>query len=425
MDPMPIFTFSPPPPGSTAAHKAAAAMSELVHDTGVGNYRRDRLLSAMVMLLGLGLFLAAPFALQAGATFFLPVITAIVIAIILVPLVEWFRRRRVPAGGAAALAVLAFLAVANIVVVSIVIPALAWLQTLPRQIDQIRHNLRPLMKTYAVLERLLHQSNHLLGGKDQIGSVASGLPSAVIGFVTSAPLALLSLLFTLLLAFFFLSTYAEQREAADSAPAKRSSAFDMSQVGRDIVRNTGAYFFTIASVNLLLGTALALVAWAFGLPEPLMWGGIAALFNFIPYVGPLSVVALLLVAGLVTFSAPINALWPALIFLACHLSEANLITPRLVGRRLTMSPLAILLTLSFWGWVWGIVGALISVPLLIMGKVFIDHIGKPNVMGFLFRDGTLVAEPSATPGNPVDASVAAIAPEETAVPEGPLAKAMV
>ncbi len=404
---MPIFTFGPPPPQSAAAQQTAAAIDELVHDTEVGNYRRDRLLSAMVMLLTLGLFLGAPLALQAGASFFLPVVTAIVIAIILVPLVEWFRRRRVPAGGAAGLAVLAFLVIANIVVVSIVLPALAWAQTLPTQMDQIRHNLRPLMKTYAVLERLVHQSNKLLGSQEHLGSITSGLPSAVVGFVTSAPLALLSMLFTLLLSFFFLSTYAEQREAASGSPAQARNTLDLARLGRDIVRNTGAYFITIASVNLALGGALALVAWIFGLPQPLMWGGIAALFNFVPYVGPLTVVVLLLVAGLVTFTAPVNALWPALFFLACHLTEANLITPRLVGKRLTMSPLAILLALSFWGWVWGIVGALISVPLLIMGKVFFDHVGKPNVAGFLFRDGTLVAGTEAAP----DASPAAVAAE--------------
>ena len=79
-------------------------------------------------------------------------------------------------------------------------------------------------------------------------------------------------------------------------------------------------------------------------------------------------------------------------FLGLHLVEANLLTPSLVGRRLTMSPLAILISLSFWGWVWGAVGALLSVPLLIMGKVFLDHVGAPDVLGFLFRDGTLVRD---------------------------------
>lgn len=420
---MPIFTFAPPPPTSAAALTTADAVSELVHGTEVGNYRRDRLLSAMVLLLAISVLLGAPFALQAGAAFFLPVVTAIVIAVILVPLVEWFRRRRIPPGGAAALAVLGFLAAANLVVVSIIVPALAWLQTLPAQITQIRHNLRPLMKTYAVLEHFVHQSNHILGGKDQLGSVASGVPTAVFGFVTSAPLALLTMLFTLLLTFFFLTLYAEKREAVETDMARARRVFDVARLGRDIVRNTAAYFFTIATVNLILGAALTLVAWGFGLPSPLMWGGIAALFNFVPYVGPLTVICLLLIAGLVTFSAPINALWPALCFLGFHLSEANLITPRLVGRRLTMNPLAILIALSFWGWVWGLVGALISVPLLIMGKVLVEHVGKPNVMGFLFRDGTLVTERGDSPADLDDVSVAPIAPEDPAVPDGPVVHA--
>lgn len=375
-----------------------AAVREFAQEAGVGNHRRDRLLSSLVLLFAVALALGGPFALRAGEAVFLPVVTALVVAIILVPLVEWFRKRGLGAGPASLLSVVTFAAGANAVLVSIVIPATAWVQLLPSRVDQIRANLRPLLGTYSVVRKLMAQANAALGSEDQLGAAAAAVPALVLGFVTSAPLALFQLLFTLLLAFFFLTAYAERRDAGmvASTRAGTRNLIEMAQLGRDIVRATAAYFFTIASVNLALGAVTTLVAWGFGLPSPLMWGGFAALFNFIPYVGPIVVVGLLLVGGLVTFAEPLNALWPALIFLAMHLAEANVVTPALVGRRLTISPLAILLGLSFWGWVWGVVGALISVPLLIVFKVFFEHVGTPNLLGFLFNDGTLM--PDTPPG---------------------------
>ena len=125
------------------------------------------------------------------------------------------------------------------------------------------------------------------------------------------------------------------------------------------------------------------------MPTPLMWGGLAALFNFIPYVGPIIVVGLLGLGGMITYTDPLQALLPAGAFLCCHLTEANFITPQIVGKRLTMSPLAILLALSFWGWIWGTIGALVSVPLLILGHTLLERVGRPDVAGFLFDGRTL------------------------------------
>lgn len=366
------------------------AVVEMVHDTEVGNHRRDRLLSSMVLLAAVGLALGAPFALRAASSFFIPVFAAVVIAVILVPLLSWLMRRGFPSGVAAFASVLAFVAVANLVIVSIVLPALDFLVALPKRLHQIEANLKPLITTFGAAQRFFDQANRAVGvrhGSSGAADILSQVPGLIFGFVSSAPIALLQTLFTLLLTFFILGAYASARAHAVHDRSRRT--LGVSKLMRDVVRNTAAYFFTISAVNVGLGAALALVAWGFGLPTPLMWGGFAALFNFFPYVGPLMVVVLLLIGGLVTFAAPINALWPALVFLSFHLTEANIVTPSIIGRRLTISPLAILLSLSFWGWVWGVVGALISVPLLIMGKVLLDHAGTPDVLGFLFGEGTL------------------------------------
>jgi predicted PurR-regulated permease PerM len=124
----------------------------------------------------------------------------------------------------------------------------------------------------------------------------------------------------------------------------------------------------------------------------LMWGGLVALLNFIPYLGPIGGVLLLAVGGLMVFPDVWYALLPAMSFAIIHIIEANIVTPALIGRRLTINPLLILIALSFWTWVWGTAGALLAVPLLIIGKTILSAAGKPDIAGFLFEDGTLIQE---------------------------------
>ena len=106
---------------------------------------------------------------------------------------------------------------------------------------------------------------------------------------------------------------------------------------------------------------------------------------------PIAAAVLLVLAGLMVFPDGWTALLPAALFVAVHLVEANVVTPTLVGRRLTINPLLILIALSFWGWVWGTTGALLAVPLLIILKTVLDAAGRPDIPGFLFEDGTLLA----------------------------------
>ena len=387
-----------PPVDRTGATGTAATPPsdpvDAVVDAPTEELRRDRLLAALTLIAGVGLVLALPFALQAGARFFLPLTAAIVIAIALVPLLEWQERHRVPAPLAALFCVLLFLLVANGALASIVVPAWGWAQILPDRIDRVQENVAPLIDFYASLEKFV---NGLIANvatapaKQSATSVAP--PQSLLDLVTtSAPSALLEMFFAILVIYFFLAGWTNLRRAAITGRSSFGGAMATARVIQNVVDDTSAYLGTITLINLMLGVIVAIALWYIGMPTPLMWGGIVALLNYVPYLGPIFAALLLAVGGLMTFTDIWWALLPAAIMVGAHLVEANVITPLVVGHRLTINPLMILITLSFWGWVWGTPGALLAVPLLIIIQTVLKGAGKPDIAGFLFEHGTLVQD---------------------------------
>ena len=358
--------------------------------------RRDRLMAALTLMAGIGLLLALPFALMAGAQFFLPLTAALVIAIALVPLLEWLERHRIPAPIAALTCVLLFLVAANVALASIVVPAWQWLRIVPDRVGQIQTNLAPLIKFYASLQHWVNQTlRHFAAGPiHQPIQTAAPPPTSLLDlFTTTAPSALIEMFFAILVIYFFLSGWTRLRRSAITSRASFGGAMATARVIQDVVDDTSAYLGTITLINLTLGLIVAGALWVLGMPTPLMWGGIVALLNYIPYFGPVLCTLLLAIGGLMTFSDIGWALVPALIMIGAHLIEANFVTPLIVGHRLTISPIMILVSLSFWGWIWGTTGALLAVPLLIIIQTVLNAAGKPDIAGFLFEHGTLIANP--------------------------------
>lgn len=354
-------------------------------------YRRDRLLAALTLIAGAGLAIALPFALRAGAEFFLPVTAALVIAIALVPMLEWLERRRVPSPLAAFTCILVLITMANIAVASIVLPAAEWVRLLPERIGRVRDTLSPLMKVYSDLERFINDIVEQFGSRaSNQRTVSLETPNSLLDIIaTSAPFAAIQMFFAVLVIFFFLAGWTRMRRRTITARSSFDGAMTTARAIQEVVDATSTYLGTITIVNIAMGLSVALLLYLLDMPTPLMWGGIVALLNFIPYLGPIASVLLLALGGLMAFADPWYALLPALCFIGIHLVEANLITPFFVGRRLTINPLLILVALSFWAWVWGTTGALLAVPLLIIMKTVLDSAGKPDIAGFLFEEGTL------------------------------------
>lgn len=357
--------------------------------------RRDRLLAALTLIAGIGLVLGTPFALKSGAEFFMPLTAALVIAIALVPVLEWLERRRLPSALAALLCVLVFLVIANIAIAAIVVPATDFFQLLPSRISRIQHNLSPLLDLYSTLEKSVNKLFRQIASTPvrQPQTAAVAPPSSILELAaTSAPTVIVQFFFGILIVFFFLSGWTGMRKKTITQRASFDGAMATARVIQDVVDDVSAYLGTITIINLTLGAVVAGTLWFIGMPSPLMWGGIVALLNYIPYFGPIIAAFLLAIGGMMTFTDIWVAMLPPAVMIGCHLVEANAITPLIVGHRLTINPLMILVSISFWGWVWGTAGALLAVPLLIIIQTVLGAAGKPDIAGFLFEHGTLVQQ---------------------------------
>ena len=364
---------------------------ENVPDMEALQIKRVRLLASITLLGGIGLILALPFALRAGAEFFLPVTAALVVAIALVPMLEWFERRGVPAKLSAGLCVLVFLAIAIFALAAIVYPAIDWVVLIPQRIDRVTKALAPLFDLYSNLEKFIDKTAARVSLEASAArTVRVETPNSLLGIITaSAPHAAVQLFFSLLVIYFFLAGWTSMRKRTIISRGSFEGALTTARVIQQTVDATSTYIGTITVINVCLGALTAAILWLLGMDSPVMWGGIVAVLNYIPYLGPIAAAVLLGLGGLMTFSDPWTALLPPVVFIGLHLIEANIITPLVVGKRLTISPLLILVSLSFWAWVWGTTGALLAVPLLIIFKTVFAAAGTPDIAGFLFEDGTL------------------------------------
>jgi predicted PurR-regulated permease PerM len=323
----------------------------------------------------------------------MPVTAALVVAIALVPMLEWFERRRLPSKAAAGLCVIIFLALALFALGSIVVPARDWVAQVPSKIPKVRATLEPAIQLYKHLDRWIDRATSQIAIAPTAAptrTVSVEQPHTTLGLLTSsAPHLLIQLFFALLVIFFFLAGWTAMRKKTIVSRGSFEGALTTARVIQQVVDATSTYLGTITLINIGLGSLTALVLWWLGMPSPIMWGGIVAVANYIPYLGPIVCALLLFFGGLMTYPDVWGAMMPPAAFICFHLIEANFFTPMVVGHRLTISPLSILISLSFWAWIWGTTGALLAVPLLIIMKTVFSAAGTPDIAGFLFEHGTL------------------------------------
>jgi predicted PurR-regulated permease PerM len=351
--------------------------------------RRARLQSAMVLLLGLGLFLALPFVLSIGSVVFLPPVTALIFTIIVSPLADRLTRLGLPNMLASFVAILAMIAIVLMALLLILQPAYVMVDQVPslaRQVSRRFAELRGDLSWIADINRQLAR----ITGSSSTREVVLATPSVIEQVAIATPSVILETVLTLLMTFFMIESRIRMKQrmvqAQRSVPYSINASVRMARVLRDVQERVGNYILTVALVNFGVGVIVAFGAWAFGLGAPVMWGGLAFVLNFLPYIGPLVFMGLIGLVGLGTAPGVAVGLVPMLAYLGLHAIESNVVTPAILGARFTLNPVAILISISYFSWIWGVLGALLSVPILLTIAALLDHIGKPNLVGFMFGE---------------------------------------
>lgn len=344
-----------------------------------------RLISALVVLLSIGLFLALPFVLSIGAVVFLPLVTAIILTIVLSPMADRLAQVGLPNFLASFAALLVFLGVVALALTAVLRPAVAMFDRVPAMIDRIGQRFHELQGSLAWLSRLNDQIKGIVGSAEGEQVVLAG-PTMLEQVAFATPTVVLEVLLTFLMAFFMIEARVRMRRRLLLERQHFGGSLKAARVMRDVQDRVAVYILTVGLINLCVGVIVTLGAWALGMDFPVMWGGLAALLNFLPYIGPLAMVALLTLFGLGTADSALLGLVPAATYLGLHAIESNLVTPAILGARFTMNPVLILLALSYFSWIWGVTGALLSVPILLTITALVDHLGRPNIVGFIFGE---------------------------------------
>jgi predicted PurR-regulated permease PerM len=311
-----------------------------------------------------------------ASSLLLPILIAAFTAILLNPLVRGFNRLLVPRWLGAMLVVGGLITVLVGFGALVYEPAMESARDMPRTMRQIAPKLRQMIQPIEEASKVgdaLQDIQTTKPNAPQRVEVVEARPTAaeVVG-KSAQPVA--AVLASVILVYFFL-VFGEAllRRAVTIAPtlAKKRITVD---IVRSIQADMSRYMLTITTINVVLGLATSLLMWLLGMPSPLLWGALAGLLNFAPYVGPLAAALVLGMVGLFTFDTLGEALLPAFAYLGLNALEGQFLTPLLLGNSLALNPVIILVWLMFWGWLWGIPGFLLGVPMLVCFKIICARI---------------------------------------------------
>ncbi|MBV9251153.1 MAG: AI-2E family transporter [Acetobacteraceae bacterium] len=334
-----------------------------------------------VIFLG-GLFIIALLAaLYVASEIILPIVLAIVLKLLLQPFVRVLDRLHVPRGIGALIATILLVAGFAGLVSALAGPATSWAGKLPEALPQLQQNLAVLRPPIAAIQSMIQKLEGLAGGGSPAPAAGAHAPN-VIGMLFAGTTTLLGGLFTTLVVLFYLLVSGETflRRVVEILPrfADKRQAVEISM---HIERNISVYLITITLINAVVGSVTLLIMWLCGVANPLLWGTIAFVLNFIPILGPLTGIVVFLMASVLSLGVTWGALLPVGLYFGVHVIEGEIVTPMLMARRFTINPVAIILSLVFWYWMWGVAGAILAVPMLAIAKIICDDLKPLRAFG--------------------------------------------
>lgn len=329
--------------------------------------KSNNALTSVFMIVAL--FIMTIFSLQVAKPFLLPIVFGVFISLLCGPLVNYLVRVGIPRTINVLGVLIALVGIIAITLNILSEPAQEWWSKLPVFLESVSNGVNEVTQSDLSVEASSANSNSVSNG----GFTNNTAFSIIQSLLTTTPTIVTQLLVALFMAYFMMNygreLFAQSLTYIDKFSDKRKAVELVKVVQIDLSR----YIGSITMINFGLGLVVGLVFWAMGLQDPFLWGAFAGLMNYIPYLGPMISVTCFALVALLQFESLSYSLTIAAIFLSINLVESQAVTPTLLGRRFSLNPLVLFVWLVFWGWVWGAMGMLIGVPLLVCLNVLFDR----------------------------------------------------
>lgn len=359
------------PSAEDAPHEARLAR---IDGPALPSVRSIALTGIFVLLVFYTLYFTAEIAI--------PLVFAVLLKLLLQPGARQLGRLRLPNVLSAVVMIALLLSIFGGGGYMLAMPAVSWAQKAPESLPRLEQRLsilkRPLDRFQQATAQVEKMTEAPGGGAPSVTLKGPGL----VDYLFSGTRHLLSGVgITLLLLFFLLASGdVFMRRLVEILPSFRDKKQAVT-ISHEVESNISAYLVTITVMNALVGVATMLVMWAIGLPDPLLWGALAFVLNYVLILGPLTGVCMFFLVGLLTFDSLWQALLPPAAYLGIHIIEGEWVTPMLVARRFTLNPVLVIGSLIFWDWMWGIPGALLAVPMLAGFKIICDRLQPLAAIG--------------------------------------------
>jgi predicted PurR-regulated permease PerM len=354
-------------------------------------------LAALVRVTGFGavaikglFLLAVVYTLHFGRPVLLPLVLAVLMTLVLSPAVRALRQLRIPEPLGAVSIVALLVAFVGFGAARLFDPANEWVGKIPNTLEQAERKLRGVKRSVEEVSKAADKVEQITSVTADPRSKASDAAPPRLSLMNRMLAGTQDVLVTaastiVLLVFLLASGDTFLRKVVRMLPTLSDKKTAV-EVARTIHTAMARYLFTITAINVALGVVTGAAMYFLGMPNPVLWGVMVAVFNYVPYVGPGVALCVLTLVAFLSFHDVHEILVVPSVFLCITIVEGQFVTPILTGRSLTLHPLIILVAMLFWGWMWGVVGALIAVPILMTFKIFCDHVEPLMPLGE-FLDG--------------------------------------
>jgi predicted PurR-regulated permease PerM len=326
--------------------------------------------------------LATLYTLYFARAFLLPVAFAVLFNFLLSPAVRALARRHVRPSIGAGILVLATVGAISLGVISLARPVQHWVSRAPQTLAETQERLRGLMRPLERVKSTAEQVERVAsGGRARPAEVVVRGPSLTSRIYSTTQRLVAAILQTIILLYFLLASGdLFLQKVIKLLPNVREKQTAIS-IARETEQSISTYLVTALLVNIGEGVLLTIVLFLLGMPSPALWGAMVVVLEFIPYVGATIVTVVLAVAALTSFDSVGQAMLVPASFIVINLVQGNIVSPLLLGSRLSLNPVALFVGLAFWFWIWGIPGAFVAVPMMAAFKIVCDHVESLRPIG--------------------------------------------